>query len=96
MPALLISFFMYGIFPIMCKYMKLVADVSPYVTKRQRSINQRSASVAMGGNASPFADTANPKSRALSDSQLDSPTREEPNTSSKMTSVQEKQTEEQE
>lgn len=36
MPALMISFFMYGVFPIMCKYMKLVADVSPYVTARQR------------------------------------------------------------
>ena len=78
MPALVISFIMYGVFPIMCKYMKLVANVSPYVTKRQRSINQRSVSVAMPGTLQPLAGPVDQKSRALSENGypgLDSPAR---------------------
>jgi hypothetical protein len=78
MPALVISFIMYGVFPIMCKYMKLVADVSPYVTKRQRSINQRSVSVAMPGTLQPLAGNVDQKSRAFSENAhpgLDSPAR---------------------
>ena len=78
----------------MCKYMKLVADVSPYVTARQRrrSVNQRSASVAMPGTLPNLSGTADQMTRALSENYPNISSGEDFNTSSRKTSNADKLT----